>query len=92
MWLDPTYNTYGITVRLREGTLARNQESIELFANQLFTYDAIAFHRWFNSVCTEVEAGRPLASSKQATLGDYTINAMIDNTAKSVIFTIAAKK
>lgn len=92
MWLDPTYNTYGITVRLREGTLARNQESIELFANQLFTYDAIAFHRWFNSICTEVEAGRPLASSKQATLGNYTINAMIDNTAKSVIFTIAAKK
>lgn len=92
MWLDPTYNTYGITVRLREGTLARNQESIELFANQLFSYDAIAFHRWFNSICTEVEAGRPLASNKQANVGDYTINALIDNTAQTVIFTIAIKK
>ncbi|MNW37329.1 Cellulosome-anchoring protein precursor [compost metagenome] len=92
IWLDPTYNTYGITVRLREGTLARNQEPIELFANQLFTYDATVFLRWFNSICTEVEAGRPLASSKQATVGEYTVNVLIDNTAKTVIFSTATKK
>lgn len=90
IWLDPTYNTYGITVRLREGTLARNSESIELFANQLFTYDAIAFRRWFDAICAEVEAGRPLAD-KQATLGDFSVSVLVDNNAKTVVFSIAAK-
>ncbi|WP_160500857.1 S-layer homology domain-containing protein [Paenibacillus dendrobii] len=91
IWLDPTFNTYGITVRLREGTLARNKESIELFTNQLFAYDAIAFHRWFDSICTEVEAGRPLAS-KQANVGGYTVNALVDNAQQTVVFSIAVKK
>ncbi|EFM11703.1 S-layer domain protein [Paenibacillus curdlanolyticus YK9] len=91
MWLDPAYNTYGITVRLREGTLARNAESIELFGNQLFGYDAFAFHKWFAAVCTEVAAGRPLAS-KQITIGSDTVNVLVDNAAKTVIFSVAAKK
>ncbi|MGG6312609.1 S-layer homology domain-containing protein [Paenibacillus macerans] len=91
IWLDPTYNTYGITVRLREGTLARNKESIELFANQLFSYDAIAFRRWFEAICAEVEAGRPLAD-KQAAVGDYTVNVLVDNAAKTVVFSIADKQ
>lgn len=88
IWLDPTYNTYGITVRLREGALARNKESIELFANELFTYDAVAFHRWFQSICTEVEDGRPLAG-KQAVVGNYTVNVLVDNEAQTVVFSIA---
>lgn len=88
IWLDTTYNTYGITVRLREGALARNKESIELFAGELFTYDAIAFHRWFQSICTEVEAGRPLAD-KQAIVGDYTVNVLVDNDAQTVVFSVA---
>lgn len=91
IWLDPAYNTYGITVRLREGTLARNKEPIQLFANQLFSYDAIAFNRWFDAICAEVEAGRSLAS-KQADLGDYTVNVLVDNSAKTVVFSIALKK
>lgn len=91
LWLDPAYNTYGITVRLREGTLARNKEAIELFGNRLFTYEAIAFHRWFNAICEEVEAGRPIAS-KQAEVGGYTVNVLVDNENKTVVFSIAATK
>ncbi|WP_058300937.1 S-layer homology domain-containing protein [Gorillibacterium timonense] len=91
IWLDPTYNTYGITVRLREGTLARNEESIELFANQLFTYDASAFRRFFTATCADVEAGRLLAD-KQESVGDYTVNVLVDNAKKTVVFSIAAKK
>lgn len=91
IWLDPTYNTYGITVRLRDGAIARNKESIEMFANHLFTYDAIAFNRWFAAICTEVEAGRPLAN-KQATVGDYTVNVLVNNAEKTVVFSIATKK
>lgn len=91
LWLDPAYNTYGITVRLREGTLARNKEAIELFGNRLFTYEAIAFHRWFNEICGEVEAGRPIAS-KQAEVGGYTVNVLVDNENRTVVFSIAATK
>ncbi|GGH29380.1 S-layer homology domain-containing protein [Paenibacillus segetis] len=89
LWLDPTYNTYGITVQLREGTLARNKEPIEMFCNEIFGNNAIAFHRWFDAVCVEVEAGRPLAS-KQIKLGTDTINVLINNEDKTVSFSIAA--
>ncbi len=91
IWLDPTFNTYGITVRFREGTIARNKESIDLFANQLFSYDAALFQRWFDSICTEVEAGRALAS-KQANVGGYTVNALVDNAQRTVVFSVAVKK
>lgn len=91
LWVDPTYNTYGFTVYLREGVLARNKEAIEAFGNQIFGYNAIAFHRWFNSVCAEVEAGRPLAS-KKITLGADTINVLVNSNDKSVIFSVAATK
>lgn len=91
LWLDPAYQTYGITVRLREGTLARNKEAIELFGNELFTYEAISFHRWFNAVCEEIEAGRPLAS-KQIEVGGYTVNLLVDTENKTGVFSIAATK
>ncbi|WP_164779521.1 S-layer homology domain-containing protein [Paenibacillus kobensis] len=91
IWLDPAYNTYGITVRLREGTLARNNEAITLFANQLFGYNAFAFNKWFAAVCAEVEAGRPLAS-KQITIGTDNVSVLVDNTAKTVVFSVAASK
>ncbi|GIO43035.1 S-layer homology domain-containing protein [Paenibacillus apis] len=91
LWLDPAYNTYGITVRLREGTLARNKEAVELFGNRLFTYEAIAFHRWFNAICEEVEAGHSIAS-KQAEVGGYTVNLLVDNENKTVVFSIATTK
>lgn len=91
IWLDPTYNTYGITVRLREGTLARNEESIELFANPLFAYDASAFQSFFAATCADVEAGRLLAD-KQEAVGDYTVNVLVDNAEKTVVFSIAAKQ
>jgi len=91
IWLDPAYNTYGITVRLREGTLARNNETITLFANQLFGYNAFAFNKWFAAVCAEVEAGRPLAS-KQITVGTDNVSVLVDNAARTVVFSIAASK
>jgi len=91
IWLDPQYNTYGITVRLREGTLARNQEAIRSFTNDLFGPDAFAFHKWFDAICTEVAAGTPV-SSKQATIGNDTVNILIDGGNKTVMFSIAKKK
>lgn len=91
IWLDPTYNTYGITVRLREGTLARNKESIELFANQLFTYDASTFRSFFTATVTEVEAGK-LLTDKRKDVGDYTVNVLVDSAQKTIVFSIARKQ
>lgn len=91
IWLDTAYNTYGITVVLRDGTRARNKESITLFANALFGYYASAFNQWFDAVCTEIEAGRPLAS-KQITVGTDHVSLLVDSSAKTVSFSIAAIK
>lgn len=91
IWLDPQYNTYGITIRLREGTLARNKEVIEQFANQLFGYNAYAFRELFNDICTKVEEGNTVAS-QNAVIGSDNVNIMIDAKNKTVIFSIATKK
>lgn len=91
IWLDTDYNTYGITVVLRDGARARNKESITLFANALFGYYASSFNQWFDAVCTEIEAGRPLAS-KQITVGTDHVSLLVDSAAKTVSFSIAAVK
>ncbi|WP_239616195.1 S-layer homology domain-containing protein [Cohnella mopanensis] len=90
LWLDPLYNTYGITIQLREGTFARNEEAVETFSNYLFGYNAATFHKWFTEVCTHVEAGT-IVSSKQVTIGNDTVNISIDANTKTVIFSIAKK-
>ncbi|CAM4523772.1 hypothetical protein FHS16_003309 [Paenibacillus endophyticus] len=91
VWLDPQYNTYGITMRLREGTLARNKEVVEQFANQLFGYNASVFKELFNDICKKVESGAKVAS-QQKLIGSDNVNIQIDAAAKTVIFSIATKK
>lgn len=91
IWLDPGYNTYGITIRLREGALARNQEVVEQFANGLFGYNAYAFKELFASVCGKVAGGEAVTSTYNL-IGNDAVNILVDNTAKTVIFTVAAKK
>lgn len=91
LWLDPQYNTYGITIHLRPGALARNQEAVQLFANQLFGYNASAFHQKFTEICTQVESGKKTDSSA-ISIGDNHVNIQIDAAAKTVIFSIAKKK
>ncbi|MDQ8734906.1 S-layer homology domain-containing protein [Paenibacillus sp. LHD-38] len=91
VWLDPQYNTYGITVRLRDGTLARNKEVVEQFTNQLFGYNASAFKELFNDICKRVEAGAKVAS-QQKLIGTDNVNIQVDTAAKTVIFSIATKK
>ncbi|MDQ6423347.1 S-layer homology domain-containing protein [Paenibacillus sp. LHD-117] len=91
IWLDPGYNTYGITIRLREGSLARNLEVVEQFANGLFGYNAIAFKELFGAVCDKVAKGQAITNT-YSLIGSDAVNILIDNETKTVIFTIAAKK
>lgn len=91
IWLDPQYNTYGITMRLRDGSLARNKEAIEMFANGLFGYNASSFKQLFSEICEKVEKGEAVTQT-HASIGADTINILIDGKQKQVIFSIAAKK
>ncbi|RUS46778.1 S-layer homology domain-containing protein [Cohnella sp. AR92] len=91
LWLDPQYNTYGITIRLREGTFARNQEAVQLFGNYLFGYNASTFNQLFSDICTKVAAGKTIESRKTV-IGDDNVDVQIDNANKTVIFSIAKKK
>ena len=90
LWLDPQYNTYGITIRLREGTLARNQEAIEAFANYLFGYNSATFRERFNDICGKVASGSKVAS-QQLEIADDKVDVLVDLTAKTVIFSISKK-
>ncbi|RKP50074.1 S-layer homology domain-containing protein [Cohnella endophytica] len=91
LWLDPQYNTYGITIRLRDGALARNQEAVDTFANFLFGYNAATFNKWFTEVCVNVGAGTKVAS-KQVQIGDDAVEIIVDSASKTVIFSVAKKK
>ena len=90
LWLDPQYNTYGITIRLREGTLARNREAIESFANYLFGYNSATFRDRFDDICGKVESGAKVAS-QQLEIGDDKVDVLVDLTGKTVIFSITKK-
>ncbi|MFC5699771.1 S-layer homology domain-containing protein [Cohnella faecalis] len=90
LWLDPQYNTYGITMRLRSGTFARNQESVQTFANYLFGYNASTFYPLFNSVCTDTEAGKKV-ESKRVVIGGDTVDIQVDAANKTVVFSISKK-
>ncbi|MFC5469351.1 S-layer homology domain-containing protein [Cohnella suwonensis] len=88
LWLDPQYNSYGVTIRLRDGSLARNQEAIEAFSNFLFSYDAVTFRGWFNDICTAVAAGTKV-SSKQFSVGDDAVSVIVDKDTKTVVFSVS---
>lgn len=90
LWLDPQYDTYGITIRLRDGTLARNQEAIDLFSNFLFGYDASTFRKLLADTTAKVAAGKPVSSS-QTVIGTDAVEIIVDSSAKTVIFSISRK-
>jgi len=91
IWLDPDYNTYGVTIRLKDGAFARNQEAVGQFSNSLFGYNSIAFKELFNDICTKVEKGEAVTTT-HAQIGTDTITIMVDAANKTVVFSIANKK
>lgn len=91
LWLDPQYDTYGMTIRLREGTLARNQEAIELFSNFLFGYEASAFRELLTATTAKVASGVSVGSSQQQIGGD-SVEVIVDSATKTVIFSISKKR
>ncbi|WP_195575664.1 S-layer homology domain-containing protein [Paenibacillus sp. 1001270B_150601_E10] len=90
MSLDTSFNTYSITVRMREGTLARNQEAVKTFANFLFGYNASSFNDLFIDVTGRIQNGEKV-ESRQVLIGSDNVNIQVDPSGKSVMFSISAK-
>jgi len=74
LWIEPKYDTYGITIRLQEGALARNREPIKRFVNEIFGYDAAKFDSWFDAMYVQKESGGAFETQSVA-IGAYTIEA-----------------
>ncbi|WP_187274453.1 S-layer homology domain-containing protein [Paenibacillus sp. N3.4] len=85
LWLDPQFSTYGVTLRLEEGTLARNKESIRKFTDFLFGYDADIFYRHFTDACERAAAKKVLETTTKQ-IGSYSVETRLEPDGKTLIF------
>lgn len=91
LWLDPQYRTYGITVKVEDGVLARNLEMIRSFTNYLFGYQAMAFDDPFMKVYNQVAQGQPVEDSTSS-IGNYSLEIHVESDLKTIVFSILDKK
>ncbi|MBP1964721.1 S-layer homology domain-containing protein [Paenibacillus aceris] len=87
LWLDPQFLTYGVTVRLEDGTLARNMESIRKFTDFLFGYDADIFYRHFTDAC-ERAAAKGVLETTTKQIGSFSVETRLESDGKTIIFSI----
>ncbi|MCZ8515978.1 S-layer homology domain-containing protein [Paenibacillus filicis] len=87
LWIEPEYRTYGVTVKLQDGVLARNQEAIDSYVNYLFSYDAATFRELFNRYYSKAAAGASL-ENETVKIGNYAVEAHADVQGKTVVFSI----
>ncbi|OPH59370.1 hypothetical protein BC351_20900 [Paenibacillus ferrarius] len=87
LWLDPQFLTYGVTLRLEEGTIARNMESIRKFTDFLFGYDADIFYRQFTDAC-ERAAVKGVLETTTKQIGSYSVETRLESDGKTIIFSL----
>ncbi|MBA2942764.1 S-layer homology domain-containing protein [Paenibacillus sp. CGMCC 1.16610] len=87
LWLDPQFLTYGVTVRLEDGTLARNMESIRKFTDFLFGYDADIFYRHFTDTC-ERAAAKGVLETTTKQIGSFSVETRLEPDGKTLVFSI----
>ncbi|GFZ80872.1 hypothetical protein GCM10008018_28020 [Paenibacillus marchantiophytorum] len=87
LWLDPQFSTYGVTVHLEEGTLARNMESVRKFTDYLFGYDADIFYRHFTEAC-QLAAAKGVFETSTKQIGSYSVETRLEADGKTIIFSI----
>ncbi|NQX70136.1 S-layer homology domain-containing protein [Paenibacillus alba] len=87
LWLDPQFLTYGVTLRLDEGTIARNMESIRKFTDFLFGYDADIFYRQFTDACERAAAKGELETTTKQ-IGSYSVETRLESDGKTIIFSL----
>ncbi|TBL78480.1 S-layer homology domain-containing protein [Paenibacillus thalictri] len=87
LWLEPVYNTSGITIRKQEGVLARNQEAIDAFVRYFFNYDAATFKQLFGQAMDHFQTGQ-LMDNSITTIGGYNVDIRTADNGDSIVFSI----
>ncbi|MDF2964058.1 MAG: hypothetical protein K0S39_5793, partial [Paenibacillus sp.] len=90
LWLEPQYRTYGVTVNMQEGVLARNMESIRTFTDYIFGYHADTFYREFAVICNKA-ANKETIENTTLQIGDYSVEINLQPDGQTVIFSILHK-
>ncbi|WP_282935274.1 S-layer homology domain-containing protein [Paenibacillus sp. RC67] len=90
LWLEPEYKTYGVTVHVQEGMLARNQEAIKTFTNYLFSVDALAFDDLFLQVYNQVVLGKAV-ETRTVKIGTYAVEIHVESDGQTIVFSILEK-
>jgi hypothetical protein len=87
LWMDPSYRSYGLTVRLQDGVLARNQEALFRFSDYVLGHDAARFRDLFTEVCTQTSQGTAVEPQTRR-IGTYAVEVKADAADGTVMFTI----
>jgi hypothetical protein len=90
VWLEPAYRTYGITVSLENGVLARNEETIRTFVNFLFASDAATFQQHFADVYGTLQNGKAVENGT-VQIGKFSVETNVVPDGQAVVFSIVEK-
>ncbi|NOU93308.1 hypothetical protein GC093_08770 [Paenibacillus sp. LMG 31456] len=90
LWLEPQFHTYGVTIKVEDGVLARNMESIRKFTDFVFGYNADTFYQEFVRVCEKI-AKKEVVENKMFQIGDYSVEINVMPYGQPVIFSFYRK-
>lgn len=91
LWLEPGYRIYGVTIRLQDGMLARNEEAIGKFAAYIFGNHTDTFRSLFGQVYSQLEDGRTV-ENRTVAIGDYSVEIAVQDGGKTAVFSILEKQ
>lgn len=91
LWLEPGYRIYGVTIRLQDGMMARNEEVINKFAAYIFGHNTDTFLNLFSQVYSQLEAGQ-LVESRTVAIGEYSVEIAVQDSGKTAVFSILEKQ
>lgn len=90
LWLEPQFRTYGVTIKVEDGVIARNMESIRKFTDFIFGYNADTFYQEFKRVCDKT-AKKETVENTTLQIGDYSVEINVQPDGQTVIFSIIHK-
>jgi hypothetical protein len=90
LWLEPGYRIYGVTIRLQDGMLARNQEAVNTFTAYIFGNHTDTFRNLFDQVCSQLADGQPV-ENRTVVIGDYSVEIAVQDSGKTAVFSILEK-
>ncbi|MNC26645.1 hypothetical protein D3C75_747850 [compost metagenome] len=91
LWMEPGYRIYGVTIRLQDGMLARNEEAIHTFTAYIFGNHADTFRSLFDQVYGQLADGQTV-ENRTVAIGDYSVEVAVQDGGKTAVFSILEKQ